>query len=53
MPCVPVLPAPWEPGSPTVLVDALPALTASCTCACAWGGVIRIVVPGQEGAEAP
>ncbi|MDH6135635.1 hypothetical protein P3T37_005052 [Kitasatospora sp. MAA4] len=52
MPCLPVLPAPWTPGSPTVQIDSLPALTASCTCACAWGGLIEIAEPGQESTEA-
>src|SRR5438045_1344112 len=37
MPCVPVIPAPWAPGSPTVLIDGAPALTSTCQCACAWG----------------
>src|SRR5262245_18506229 len=26
MPCVPVTPAPWLPGAPTVLIDNMPAL---------------------------
>lgn len=48
MPCVPVIPDPWEPVAPTVLVDEQPALTALSHCECAWGGVISIVFPGQE-----
>jgi hypothetical protein len=47
MPCVPVIPAPWVPGSPTVLVGNMPALNESSKCICAWGGVIQITVPGQ------
>ena len=27
VPCVPVIPAPWAPGSPTVMVGNIPALT--------------------------
>ena len=44
--CTPVLPAPWIPGSPTTLIGGVPALNNSCTCACAYGGVISIVNPG-------
>lgn len=47
MPCVPVLPAPWVPGSPTVMVGPLPALTEQSSLPCAWGGVIRIAAPAQ------
>jgi hypothetical protein len=47
MPCVPVLPAPWVPGAPTVLIGNLPALNESSKLMCAWGGVIQIIVPGQ------
>jgi hypothetical protein len=47
MPCVPVVPAPWVPGSPTVLTGNMPALNNTCTCMCTWAGVISIVQPGQ------
>ena len=47
MPCVPVIPAPWVPGSPTVLIDSLPALNNSSKCLCAWAGVISVTAPGQ------
>jgi uncharacterized protein DUF4280 len=47
MPCVPVIPAPWVPGSPTVLIGNFPALNNTSTCMCAWAGVIQIVFPGQ------
>jgi hypothetical protein len=53
MPCTPVVPAPWQPGSPTVLVHGQPALTNTSTCQCAYGGLITIVVPGQFTAFAP
>lgn len=46
MPCVPVVVAPWAPGSPTTLLGGIPALTAGSTCQCAYGGVIAITVPG-------
>ena len=46
VPCVPVIPAPWIPGSPTVLVGGKPALNNSSTCLCTWAGVISISNPG-------
>jgi Domain of unknown function (DUF4280) len=47
MPCIPVTPAPWITGSPTVLINNVPALNATSKCMCMWGGVIQIVYPGQ------
>jgi Domain of unknown function (DUF4280) len=47
MPCVPVLPAPWVPGAPTVLIANIPALDSNSKLMCAWGGVIQVVNPGQ------
>jgi hypothetical protein len=35
------------PGSPTVLIDSLPALNNSSKCMCAWAGVISVTAPGQ------
>ena len=46
-PCIPVTTSPWSPGSPTVMINGAPALTNSCMCNCAWGGVITISNPGQ------
>jgi hypothetical protein len=43
--CTPVIPAPWVPGAPTVLVANQPALTVQSKCMCAYGGVITIVNP--------
>jgi hypothetical protein len=47
MPCVPVLPAPWIAGAPTVLIANMPALDNQSKLMCAWGGVIQFVTPGQ------
>ncbi|MCH2395757.1 DUF4280 domain-containing protein [Oceanibaculum sp.] len=47
MPCVPVVPAPWVPGAPTVLIGSMPALDNNSKAMCAWAGVIQITVPGQ------
>lgn len=47
MPCVPVTPAPWVVGAPTVLIGNMPALNNNSKLMCTWGGVIQIVSPGQ------
>ena len=47
MPCVPLIPAPWAPGSPTVLIKNMPALNNSSKLMCAYAGVIQITSPGQ------
>ena len=53
MPCIPVLTAPWSPGSPTVEVGGQKALNQSSKLNCAWGGVIQIVQPGQFTVQVP
>lgn len=53
MPCVPNTPAPWGPGSPTVLLANMPALNDSSKCMCAWAGVIEVINPGQMTTEIP
>ena len=53
MPCVPVLPAPWVVGAPTVLIGKFPALNDSAKLMCAWGGVIQFVAPGQFTVQVP
>ena len=47
MPCLPVTPAPWTPGAPTVILGQAPSLDNTSQLMCTWGGVITIVVPGQ------
>jgi hypothetical protein len=47
MPCVPVTPAPWVVGAPTVLIGNMPALNNSSKLMCTWAGVIQVVNPGQ------
>ena len=47
MPCVPVIPAPWVVGAPTVLLANMPALDNQSKLMCAWGGVIQITAPGE------
>lgn len=52
-PCVPVIPAPWLPGSPTVLIGNIPALNDTSKCLCTWAGVITIASPGQMTVDIP
>ena len=51
MPCAPLIPGPWVPGSPTVMMAGAPALNANSVCVCAYGGVVRVTVPGQFTAQ--
>lgn len=46
-PCVPNIPAPWIPGSATVMIGKMPALNNSSKLMCMWGGIIEITDPGQ------
>ena len=47
MPCIPVTPAPWVVGSPTVTLANQPALNKSSMLMCNWAGQISIVMEGQ------
>lgn len=53
MPCIPLLTAPWSPGSPTVLVGGQPAVNNSCMLMCAYGGAITVTNPGQTSIMIP
>lgn len=53
MPCLPVISAPWTPGSPTVLIGGKPALNQTSKLMCNWGGVIQIVNPGTANVQVP
>jgi hypothetical protein len=46
--CIPATVTPWTPGSATVMIGNLPALTNSCQLTCMWGGIITITDPGQK-----
>lgn len=52
-PCIPVITAPWAPGSPTVLVGKKPALNNASQCLCTWAGLITVVAPGQFTVNVP
>jgi hypothetical protein len=47
MPCIPVTPAPWVAGAPTVSIAEIPSLDSQSTLMCSWGGVIQITSPGE------
>jgi hypothetical protein len=53
MPCIPVTPAPWIVGAPTVLIGNMPALNNTSKLMCTWGGVIQITNPGQTTTMVP
>ncbi|MGO1077498.1 DUF4280 domain-containing protein [Inquilinus sp. CA228] len=42
MPCVPVIPAPWEPPSVITSYAGLPMATVQSKCMCAWAGEISV-----------
>lgn len=48
MPCVPLIPAPWAPGSTVTMIGGQPALTQPSLCLCTWLGQISITNPGQQ-----
>lgn len=48
-PCTPVINGPWTPGAGKVKIAGRPALHDGCQAMCAWGGVITISTPGNEG----
>lgn len=53
MPCMPVISAPWAPGSTTVMIANKPALNNSSKAICNWGGVIQILNPGTTTVQVP
>jgi hypothetical protein len=46
--CMPNLPAPWSPGSSTVTVGNVAALTKSSTCKCLAGGTVSVKLSGVK-----
>ena len=53
MPCIPVIPAPWAPGSTTVMIAGSPALNNNCQANCTWGGLLTFSMPGQQTVNIP
>ncbi|MDP9034558.1 MAG: DUF4280 domain-containing protein [Myxococcota bacterium] len=50
-PCVPMTTAPWTPGSISVTIAGMPAVTASSQLLCQWGGQIQVQDPAQTDIE--
>ena len=46
-PCARIPAGPWIPKAVTKLVANKPVLSMSCTCICPYGGMIKIMNPGQ------
>lgn len=53
MPCIPMITAPWAPGSPTVIIGGYPALNNSSKLICSWAGIIQIINPGVMTIQVP
>lgn len=53
MPCIPVTPAPWVPGVPTVILGNQPSLDETCKLNCVWAGIIEVKSPGQMTHQIP
>ena len=53
MPCVPVIPAPWAPGAPTVMVNGKPMLNNTSKLVCQWAGIIQVVTPATTREQCP
>jgi hypothetical protein len=50
---LPVVTAPWTPGSPKVTIRGQAALNNISICTCQWGGVITITNPGPVKVTVP
>jgi len=48
MPCIPVVTAPWSPGSAGVQLAGQNALTSDSKCTCTWTGSIEITDPASD-----
>jgi hypothetical protein len=47
IPCVPMIAAPWTPGSFISKINMLPVLNMPAMCNCALGGIITVIQPSQ------
>ena len=48
-PCSPAPSGPWSPGGSGAGLGGVAPLTGTCTCRCAWAGIISITDPGLRG----
>jgi hypothetical protein len=47
-PCIPIVTAPWSPGSSISSIDGKKVLTEDSTCKCQWTGSISVKQAGTE-----
>jgi hypothetical protein len=47
MPCVPVIPDPWDPPSAILSYAEIPLASVESKCLCAWGGEIAVDTPSE------
>ena len=47
-PCTPIVTSPWSPGSKVTKVNGIPALLKNAKCQCALGGMLSVVMPGEQ-----
>jgi hypothetical protein len=47
-PCIPIVPAPWSPGSPVSTINGDRTLTDDSTCKCQWTGEISVADAGTD-----
>jgi hypothetical protein len=47
-PCIPVIVAPWSPGSSVMTISEQAALTDDSKCSCTWTGSIEITSAGTQ-----
>lgn len=47
MPCIPIVPDPWDPPSAVAHYTELPLATVTSKCMCIWEGEISVDTPGQ------
>jgi len=53
VPCVPVTPAPWITGAPTVNLAFFPTLDNGSKLMCTWAGVIQFLDAGEVTVNVP
>lgn len=46
-PCTPMIAGPWAPASTSVFLGSTPAITTGSQLLCSYGGIIKLISPGQ------
>lgn len=47
MPCIPIVPDPWEPPSDLLFYSDIPLATIESKCMCTWEGEISVDMPSE------